>query len=1207
MSKLGLKALRASSSQVKQEVLNLKKEKTEDEIKTIFNKDRRNAAAYQKSLLMETAHVETMKWRLLSFKDMIEMSNGIVITDPEANIPSIGNLADPHLGSYRSRECVQCNIPKCGGHYGIIYFCENFVKEREKKINENQTLDNKSILIINPMYIKTVVYILNSVCTNCSSLLASKETINQKVSSSLEGEARVKQISDIFNKSVCKNCNHLNTLEFESKVSEQKGLIHYKVDKEKSKKKTIDVYNILTKMKDEDVKLLNLGPGVHPRDFIMRAILVTPPSSRPPRFSGDKEEQDTFTKAYANIIKTLNDYRSKHIDFTVCEERVINQVRGLYKVKSDTNGHGVAASTFHKIVNGKKGIFRFAVQTGRTGNAARAVLGSAPDIEFGYVTVPRKVVNILTIPEYVTVWNIKALEKLANEGKIENITPVGKTERFVYRGQSLRVGDQVFRHLQNGDMVVFSRQPVIHRPSIMGYRAIISDGDNIRLHMGVTTPHNADFDGDDGNILAMVDFLAKTDARYVMNVSQCVISSQDSKPIMGIVFDGLTSAFLMTSESKPLSSETFNACTLLMTNRLSLRTLLERCIRYKVHPLSGKALFSALLPEDFYYNKGDVRVIDGVLISGVITKEHVGASENSIIQVISKRYGSARRDQFITDANFVLNHYLAARGFTVSIEDCLPGYQEEFKKTRDPGQAVTEVLRKINEPIQRQLKESQTSIKKAVDDLKNPLLAAEAEGRIAKIANDLTAKGLSLVRDKIVGPKQRLEDMMAKLQGYIIPNVSVSQEERNKINTYLVEIESLLTELSREMNIEDDFDTETEILETFVTAWSKLFTLDDETYRLKYSELLRELLNKPITPFEYDRVVNELDTLARCSLDMLKEKIEADTILIKEKNDEIRLRKNVFSLKRFNGEKKGLIEKYMKEIKEGKLEQLRELLKEVRPLLSLFSASENHLANMAGKIGAGAKGDMSSIAKIASSIGQQYFGGERIFKGKKCFPSVDLGDPDIRTQGYISKNFLQGINPTEFFALMVGGRQGLIDTAAKTSMSGDLHHRVNRDLENLVLDQDYRVTNDLGVIISSCYGGDAFEASELVKINDDGHQYYSFADPLGMAESLNAKYGWISADIEQAEFKVEKEFNIQEYMETKEKPRITKFEKSAAIAERAKQLAGGALPLVNVDTTKLNEIIDVAEAELDEGRLPIHVVRDYPDGTSKKIYLGYNL
>lgn len=115
----------------------------------------------------------------------------------------------------------------------------------------------------------------------------------------------------------------------------------------------------------------------------------------------------------------------------------------------------------------------------------------------------------LTIPVRVTQLNIDFLKKIVERGdtwpgaryyfsKAHNneVTDLN----FIKTKPNLQYGDIVERHLMNGDFVVFNRQPSLHKMSIMGHKVKVLPGSTFRLNLAVTTPYNADFDGDEMNM-----------------------------------------------------------------------------------------------------------------------------------------------------------------------------------------------------------------------------------------------------------------------------------------------------------------------------------------------------------------------------------------------------------------------------------------------------------------------------------------------------------------------------------------------------------------------------------------------------------------------------------------------------------------------------------------------------------------------------------
>jgi len=309
-----------------------------------------------------------------------------------------------------------------------------------------------------------------------------------------------------------------------------------------------------------------------------------------------------------------------------------------------------------------------------------------PNLKFGQIKIPKKMAPILTQKETINQYNQEAMNKLLQEGKITHITPVGgkfKGRRIIVNEThkneyQLQIGDKVDRWLQNGDYVLFNRQPTLHKFGMMGYEVVLGDELTIGLHLSYTTPTNADFDGDEGNIHALQSADAVAEAMTIMNVKECIMNHQLNKPIMGAVYDTLTGAYLLTQPNTIVDPDDFNDCLMLITAQDSLPTLFERLDKYKVSSNSGRALFSALLPPDFTYNKGEVIIREGILVQGVITKDHIGTEHNSIIQVLWKtpNYAKDRTVDFLTDLPFVINRWLSTYGFSVGLKDCLPRIEQ---------------------------------------------------------------------------------------------------------------------------------------------------------------------------------------------------------------------------------------------------------------------------------------------------------------------------------------------------------------------------------------------------------------------------------------------------------------------------------------------------------------------------------------------------
>lgn len=93
--------------------------------------------------------------------------------------------------------------------------------------------------------------------------------------------------------------------------------------------------------------------------------------------------------------------------------------------------------------------------------------------------------------------------------------------------------------MNDGDFVLFNRQPSLHKMSIMGHRIKIMPYSTFRLNLSVTSPYNADFDGDEMNMHVPQSFETRAEVLELMMVPKCIVSPQANRPVMGIVQDSL--------------------------------------------------------------------------------------------------------------------------------------------------------------------------------------------------------------------------------------------------------------------------------------------------------------------------------------------------------------------------------------------------------------------------------------------------------------------------------------------------------------------------------------------------------------------------------------------------------------------------------------------------------------------------------------------
>jgi len=346
-------------------------------------------------------------------------------------------------------------------------------------------------------------------------------------------------------------------------------------------------------------------------------------------------------------------------------------------------------------------------------------------LDLSEVGVPETVAKKLTIPEIVTDWNIEKLKKLVINGPstfpgVNYITrPDGVKIRLDFVedrsliADSLEIGFLVERHLMDGDIVLFNRQPSLHQMSIMAHYVRVLPGKTFRLHPSVCPPYNADFDGDEMNLHVPQSEEARSEAILLMRVQDQLISPRFGGPIIGGLRDFITGAYLMTKDGTTLSSQEFANLAMLggFTGQL------PEPENKKENLYTGKQLFSIFLPEDFNYvmtskwSKGtkgkekDVVIKNGQLISGVIDKSSIGAEEpESVLHRIAKDYGNEKAKIFLNSELIVIKQFITHYGFSYGYGDLEVPEKDREGISSDINQTYDEVLDLISQEKKGTLK-----------------------------------------------------------------------------------------------------------------------------------------------------------------------------------------------------------------------------------------------------------------------------------------------------------------------------------------------------------------------------------------------------------------------------------------------------------------------------------------------------------------------
>lgn len=651
----------------------------------------------------------------------------------------LGSVNDPRMGVIDDNKvCATCHKDnfECPGHLGYIRLNTAF---------------------LHPLYMRDAVRVLASCCNSCGGLLLTEGQMRERGLLGKRGDKRLAELEEQCAGLHCtrsrdadvKACRR-NHKYLPARLKETKQIM-YEYTAEKGNKKEYpvqvqEVRRIFNAISDEDAKLMGFENGVHPRRFIVEDWPVIPPIARPPVKQDGQIWPDHLTMMYIDLVRynillgktpdTVQDERTRqetirNMFFVL--EHMINNTDGKY-----SQGHHKEMMSIWQRIQGKEALIRGLLMSKRVDFSFRTVLSPDPSLKFGEIRVPERVAQKVTVPVQVNRLNINEVRRMMAEGRITHITPGSgnlkgrriQVDDRIRTEARIEEGDKVDRWMQDGDIVVFNRQPTLSQFSIMAYTAKIGKPLTWGLNLSYTTPHNADFDGDEATGHVPQSLLSSAEGAFVMHATECLMDPRTNKNVFGLVMDAVTAAFLLTAPDTTVDVDDYSDCIATMTETRQLASLPRRLADHNVPTNSGQALFSALMPEDFYYRKGTVLIVDGVLIQGQITKDHIGTAHGSIIQALYSFYndGQSRAVSFLTDASFVLNRWLMSRGFSIGLKDCVP-----------------------TESVTRAVREEMAKVKLQIEALgpapKDPLERERHEQRsIAKI-NGITNVGLRIAKE----------------------------------------------------------------------------------------------------------------------------------------------------------------------------------------------------------------------------------------------------------------------------------------------------------------------------------------------------------------------------------------------------------------------------------------------------------------------------
>ena len=621
--------------------------------------------------------VNKIVFGLLSPKMIKQMASAKIVT-PELydkeGYPVDGGLMDTRLGIIDpGLKCKTCGskLKECSGHFGYIELARP---------------------IIHIKFVKIIMSLLRGTCRDCARILIPKNKIEKykkeldRIEAEMGMEGRRAKIKDIITNlrtiSKCPWCKAK-----QQKITLEKPTTFLENEKRIS---PIEVRTRLEKLQDEDCEIFGINAKVARPEWIILTILAIPPVTMRPSItleSGERSEDD-LTHKLGDIVR-INQRLFENIN-AGAPEIIIEDLWDLLQYHITTffdnavaqlpparHRSGQPLKTISERIKSKEGRIRRNLAGKRTNFCARTVISPDPMLKINQVGVPKVVAMKLSVPEMVTEWNMAYLKKFVERGNAKYpgcnyiIRPDGKKKKITEETkeaslEEIQPGYVIERHLLDGDIAIFNRQPSLHRMSMMCHRVKVLPYKTLRLNPAVCHPYNADFDGDEMNLHIPQTEEARAEAETLMDVQTQLISPRYGLSVIGCIQDAISGNYVLTKDMEMPRQE---AIQVLFSIGITDFSRLP-----KKEVVSGSEIFSTLLPDDFNFigksKSGEEVIIEnGKIVKGIMDKANLGEGSGLLLRNIHKQYGAEATVGILNKMLRLGVEALLKRGFTTSISD----------------------------------------------------------------------------------------------------------------------------------------------------------------------------------------------------------------------------------------------------------------------------------------------------------------------------------------------------------------------------------------------------------------------------------------------------------------------------------------------------------------------------------------------------------
>ncbi|MFB6200215.1 MAG: DNA-directed RNA polymerase subunit A' [Candidatus Nanohaloarchaea archaeon] len=632
--------------------------------------------------------------------------------------PVEGGVMDPALGVIDpGMTCQTCGgrIRECKGHFGMI------------------TLSRP---VVHVLHAKKVRNLLRFTCRDCQALLVKNED------KALRKSNRMTE---------CPECGTE-----QHSVSIDKPYTFYEDGDEM---KPQDIKERFEKIPDENAAALGVEGG-RPEDLIITHLPVPPVTMRPSITleTGERSEDD-ITHKLVDVIR-INKRLQNNIEIEA-PDFIINDLHELLQYHVSTlfyndmsnvpparHRSGRSLKSLIERVQGKEGRFRQNLIGKRVNFSARTVISPDPNIGINEVGVPQRIAKKLTIRLRIDEDNLDKAEKWIKNGPETHpganyvFQPDGRRRKITEENKedlldTIEPGEgwEVERHLQDGDISLFNRQPSLHKMSIMAHKVRVLPYSTFRINPNVCAPYNADFDGDEMNLHIPQTEEARAEAEELLKVQEHVKSPKTGGPIVGMLQDYVSGLYLLTKGETELSRE--KAFNLLAEAGEHEKSLPEG------DTITGDQLVSMFIPDDvsLTINEGEeneVVIEDGELVEGTLDEDALGDYGGEIIQQIKIEYGSDKVTEFMNRVSRIGSIYLSRRGFSISLDDL-----------EVPDEATEEIRELVDETVEEAKKNIEEYREGEMEQITGKTMEETREIRVTQTLNNVFTDIGQIIRDNV--------------------------------------------------------------------------------------------------------------------------------------------------------------------------------------------------------------------------------------------------------------------------------------------------------------------------------------------------------------------------------------------------------------------------------------------------------------------------